>query len=214
MSRRQGRETEGDTDPRTDYDNRAGAHAGDRDEAREDAGVAEAHDRFGGINWGASFFGWLVAIALTVLLSSIIAAVATAIGTNENLTQNQAQRNAGAIGLAAAIALVVVLLIAYYAGGYVAGRMSRFDGGRQGVGVWVIGLLITLIAVAIGAIFGDQYNVMDRVNLPRLPVPTSDATIGGIITGLVVLFGTLLAAIAGGGVGRRYHSKVDRTVYP
>lgn len=199
MSRRHVREnsTDTETETRTDsYDNTG----------------EEAHDRFGGINWGASFFGWLVAIALTVLLSSIVAAVASAISDNANLTQDQAQRNAGAIGIGAAIALVVVLLIAYYAGGYVAGRMSRFDGGRQGLGVWVIGLVLTLVAVAIGWAFGDQYNVMDRVNLPRLPVPTSDATMGGIITGLVILFGTLLTAMLGGRVGRRYHDKVDRVV--
>jgi hypothetical protein len=193
MSRRHVREDSTDTE---NYDNTG----------------EQAHDRFGGINWGASFFGWLVAIALTVLLSSIIAAVASAISDNTNLTQDQAQRNAGAIGIGAAIALVVVLLIAYYAGGYVAGRMSRFDGGRQGVGVWVIGLVLTLVAVAVGWAFGDQYNVMDRVNLPRLPVPTSDATVGGIITGLVILFGTLLTAMLGGRVGHRYHDKVDRVV--
>jgi hypothetical protein len=197
MSRRHVREDSTDTETHTEnYDNTG----------------EQAHDRFGGINWGASFFGWLVAIALTVLLSSIIAAVASAISDNTNLTQDQAQRNAGAIGIGAAIALVVVLLIAYYAGGYVAGRMSRFDGGRQGVGVWVIGLVLTLVAVAVGWAFGDQYNVMDRVNLPRLPVPTSDATVGGIITGLVILFGTLLTAMLGGRVGHRYHDKVDRVV--
>ena len=199
MSRRHVRENSTDTETETRTDSYA--NTGE-----------EAHDRFGGINWGASFFGWLVAIALTVLLSSIVAAVASAISDNANLTQDQAQRNAGAIGIGAAIALVVVLLIAYYAGGYVAGRMSRFDGGRQGVGVWVIGLVLTLVAVAIGWAFGDQYNVMDRVNLPRLPVPTSDATTGGIITGLVILFGTLLTAMLGGRVGRRYHDKVDRVV--
>jgi hypothetical protein len=205
MSRRHVREDSTDT---TDTDSSTGRH----EVARTDSQPEEAHQRFGGINWGASFFGLLVAIALTVLLSSIVAAIASAIGNNANLTQNQAQRNAGAIGIGAAIALVVVLLIAYYAGGYVAGRMSRFDGGRQGVGVWVFGLVMTLVAVALGWIFGDQYNVMDRVNLPRLPVPTSDATTGGIVTGLVILFGTLLTAMLGGRVGRRYHNKVDRAV--
>ena len=29
--------------------------------------------------------------------------------------------------------------------------MSRFDGGRQGIGVWIFGLAITLILAAIGA---------------------------------------------------------------
>lgn len=174
----------------------------------------EAHSRFGGTNWGAVFFGWLVAIAVTVLLSSIVAAVATALGVSTNLTQDQAQRQAGTVSLAAAIAVVCVLVIGYYAGGYVSGRMSRFDGGRQGFGVWILGLLITIIAVVIGAIFGDRYNVLDRVDLPRIPIPTDTATVGGIITGIVILVGTLLAAIVGGKAGRRYHHKVDRVLLP
>ena len=48
------------------------------------------------------------------------------------------------LGLGGAIALLVVLMIAYYAGGYVAGRMSRFDGARQGLGTWAIGLIVTV----------------------------------------------------------------------
>ena len=142
-------------------------------ESREDA-----HEQFGGANWGAAFFGWLVAVGITVLLSSVIAAVATAVESTTSLTMDDAQREAGAIGLGTAIAVLCVMLIAYYTGGYVAGRMSRFDGGRQGVAVWAIGLVVTLIAVAVGAVLGDQYNVMDRVDLPRLPVPDRHRHLG------------------------------------
>ena len=172
-----------------------------------------AHERFGGINWGAAFFGWLVAIAMTVLLSSILGAVATAIGDNINLTQDEAQREAGAIGLGAAIAVVLVMVIAYYAGGYVAGRMSRFDGGRQGLGTWLIGLVVTLVAVAVGWAFGSEYNILDRVDLPRIPIPEDAATLGGVLTGLALLVGSLLAAMTGGKVGHRYHNKVDRAAW-
>ena len=192
-------------------DSRAHARHADHDHTRVDD--AAAREKYGGVNGGAAFFGWLVAIALTVLLSSIVAAIASAVGDNANVTQSQAQREAGAIGLAAAIVLLVVLLIAYYAGGYVAGRMSRFDGARQGVAVWLIGLLVTLLAVGLGVVFGDQYNVMDRVDMPRIPIPTDTATWGGIITGIAVLVGTLLAAVLGGKVGHRYHDKVDRTAW-
>ncbi|KAA1425646.1 hypothetical protein [Nocardioides antri] len=154
-----------------------------------------------------------MAIALTVLLSSILGAIASAIGNANDVTQDQAQREAGAIGLAAAIAVVAVMVIAYFFGGYVAGRMSRFDGARQGLTVWLIGLLVTLVAVGLGVVFGDQYNVMDRVDLPRIPIPTDTATWGGIITGVALLIGTLLAAMAGGKIGHRYHDRVDRAAY-
>ena len=49
-------------------------------------------------------------------------------------------------GIGGGIAVLVVLFLAYLAGGYVAGRMSRFDGARQGLAVWVIGLLVVLRA--------------------------------------------------------------------
>lgn len=192
-------------DTRTDYaERRPTVATADHDEARE---------KFGGLNLGAAFFGWLVAIGFAVILTGIVGAAVAAAGSSVNISQTEAQRQAGTIGLAAGIVLVAVLVIAYYAGGYVAGRMSRFDGGRQGLGVWVIGLLVTILAVIVGVVFGAQYNILDRVNLPRIPVPTDQVTTGGIVTALVLLLGTLLAAMLGGKVGRRYHHRVDRAGY-
>jgi hypothetical protein len=88
--------------------------------------------------------------------------------------------------------------------------MSRFDGARQGVAAWLIGLVVTVLAVVLGWIAGDQYNVLDRVSLPRVPIPKSDFTLGGIIAVLAVLVGTILAAMLGGKVGTNYHRRVDR----
>ena len=177
------------------------------------AGHVEAKDRFGGINWGAAFFGWLVAVGLTILLTGIIGAIVSAVSSSTNITQSEAEREAGTIGIAAGITLLVVLALAYYAGGYVAGRMSRFDGAKQGVAVWVIGLLVTLLAVGLGALFGSEYNIFDRVELPRIPLSTSELSTGGIITALAVLVLSLLAALLGGKVGQRYHNKVDRVAH-
>jgi amino acid transporter len=169
-----------------------------------------AREKFGGINLGAGFFGWLVAIAVAILLTSIVGAIAAAAGSSSDVTQTDAQRQAGTIGIVAAVVLILVLLVAYYTGGYVAGRMSRFDGAKQGLGVWLIGLAVTIIAIVLGAAFGSKYNILDRVSLPRIPVSTDQLSWGGIITALVILVGTLLAAMAGGKVGRRYHKRVDR----
>jgi hypothetical protein len=167
-------------------------------------------EKYGGINWGAGVFGWLVAVGLSILLTGIVGAVAAGIGYNEDVSQSDAERQAGTIGVVAAIVLVVVLMVGYYAGGYVAGRMSRYDGGRQGLGVWLIGLVVTLLALAAGLAFGSEYNVMSRVSLPSLPVSTDTLSLGGIIAALVVLVLTLVAALAGGAVGRRYHTRIDR----
>ncbi|HWJ11725.1 MAG TPA: hypothetical protein VNS46_20255 [Nocardioides sp.] len=192
-----------------------GASALGSDAERRARGIdrESARDEYGGANWGAAFFGWLVAIASAVLLSSIVGAIASGVGATTNFTQEQAQREAGAVSLGAAIAIVLVLALAYYAGGYVAGRMSRFDGGRQGVAVWVIGIVVTILAVVAGAILGSQYNILDRVDLPRIPVPTDAATVGGIVTAVLLVLGTLLAAVVGGKAGQRYHTKIDRATY-
>jgi hypothetical protein len=170
----------------------------------------DAREKFGGTNPGAVFFGWLVAIGLAILLTGVIGAALAAFGSQTSITQSDAERSAGTISIAAAATLLVVLLVAYYFGGYVAGRMSRFDGGRQGLGVWALGLLITLVALGLGALFGSQYNVLDRVDLPRIPISTDDLGVGGIVTAVAVVVLTLVAGVLGGRVGHRYHDRVDR----
>ncbi len=166
-------------------------------------------DEYGGFNIGAAFFGWLVAIGITVLLTALLGAAGAAIGLTE-LTDSEARSGADTISIVGAILLLIVLALGYYAGGYVAGRMSRFDGARQGVGVWVIGLLVTLLVAGLGAIAGSEYNIFSQLNLPRIPIDEGDLATGGIIALAAFLIATLIAAILGGKVGERYHQKVDR----
>jgi hypothetical protein len=197
--------------------NRTGAHPAspptdDRRDERHDVVVEDsaAREKFGGLNVGAGFFGWLVAIAITVLMISVVGAAMAAIGSTTSVTQSDAERSAGTIGMVAGGVLIVVLAVSYFVGGYVAGRMSRYDGARQGLGVWVIGLVVTLVALALGAIFGSQYNILDRVDLPRIPISTDQLGWGGIVTAALVLILTLAGAALGGVVGHRYHDRVDR----
>jgi hypothetical protein len=163
-------------------------------------------DEFGGFNWGAAFFGWLVAIGMGVLLTTLVAAAGTAIG----LTNGASTGDVDTISIIGGALLIVVAAVAYYCGGYVAGRMSRFDGARQGFGVWVFGLIMTLALAAAGAIFGNEYNLLEQLNLPRIPVSTSDLTTGGLIALAAIAVASLLGAIAGGKIGERYHRRVDR----
>ena len=174
-----------------------------------DTARARQREEYGGINWGAAFFGWLVAVGLGSLLAGILAAAGAAIGLTE-VSGTEAEQNAESIGLGGAIALLAVLMIAYYCGGYVAGRMSRFDGARQGFGAWLFGIVVTVLLALAAVILGSEYNVLERLNLPALPVGESTLTTGGAIALAAVLLGTLLAAIVGGKAGERYHRKVDR----
>ena len=175
---------------------------------------ARQREEYGGINWGASFFGWLVAVGVAVLLTGILAAAGAAIGLTETTSDAADSASPETLSAAGAIALIVVLAIAYYCGGYVGGRMSRFDGARQGIGVWAIGLLITLAAAVLAVVAGSEYNVVERANLPRLPIGEETLTTGGAIASVAILLGTLLFAALGGIAGARYHQKVDRAGYP
>ena len=188
------------------------AAAGGTAARREHMHAARERQReeYGGVNWGAAFFGWLVAVGLGSLLVAILAAAGAAVGLTENVSQTDATSNAETLGLGGAIALLVVLMIAYYCGGYVAGRMSRFDGARQGFGAWLFGIAVTILLALAAVILGSEYNVLDQLNLPALPVGDATLTTGGAIALAAVVLGTLLAAVVGGKAGERYHRKVDR----
>jgi hypothetical protein len=171
---------------------------------------AVQRERFGGADGTAIFFGWLSALGLAALLLAVVAAAGTRLGLAEGVTPGDATAHADTIGIVGAAILVAILLLAYYAGGYVAGRMARFDGGRQGFRVWLLGLLATIAAAVAGWVGGSQYNVFQQLHLPRVPVNEGALTTGGIITLAVALLGTLLAAVAGGKAGDRYHARIDQ----
>jgi hypothetical protein len=165
------------------------------------------HERFGGFNIGSAIFGWLVATGISAIIASILAAAGSAIALSK--VDEATSGSLKTIGIVGGILLLITLAIAYYAGGYVAGRMSRFDGARQGFGVWIIGIVITIILAAAGAILGSKYNVLQTLNLPHLPIKGSSFTTGGLITSLLSLLVTLAAALGGGKAGEAYHRRID-----
>ena len=198
-------------DPDRAGDDRVGPDPVARD--RESV-VAREKEEYGGIKFGSAFFGWLTATGTAVILTALAAAAGAAFGLNGTTDAqeavDQASENAETIGIVGGILLLAVLLIAYYAGGYVAGRMSRFSGPKQGIGVWLIGLAVTIVLAVAGALLGAEYNVLSQLNLPRIPIGEGSLTTGGLIALAAIVLGTLLAAVAGGKVGTRYHRKIDR----
>src|SRR5882757_621753 len=203
-----GRSSTGDT--RTAVIDRPTATATAARPATIDEARAVQRERFGGADGTAIFFGWLSALGLAALLMAVVAAAGTRLGFANAVTTGDATGNAATIGIVGGAILVAILLLAYFAGGYVAGRMARFDGGRQGFRVWLLGLLATVAAAVAGWIGGSQYNVLHQLNLPRIPVDEGTIATGAIITLAVALLSTLLAAVAGGKSGERYHRRVDQ----
>ena len=191
----------------TDPDRHRGMGRSDRQQV-----MAAQKAKYGGISWGAAFFGWLSANGMAVILVALLSAGGLAFGLSSTVgSAGQAADSAtSGIGLGAGIALLVALFLAYLAGGYVAGRMARFDGVKQGVAVWVIGLVVVLLLALAGLLFGSQYNVLSRLDLPRIPVDEGTATTAGVMALVAVLVATLVGAVLGGVLGARYHRKIDR----
>lgn len=182
---------------------------------RRDDVVAAQKERFGGIKFGSAFFGWLTAIGLTVILSALATAIGAGVGAaNTNGASdaaNQATENAETIGIVSGIVLAVILFLAYYCGGYVAGRMARFDGAKQGLAVWLWGIIIAIVLAILAAVAGSQFNVLSTLNgVPSIPVDGSLLTASGLIALAIAVLVPLIGAILGGKAGMLFHRKVDQ----
>jgi hypothetical protein len=182
------------------------------DPALRAAVVDRERERYGGIKFGSAFFGWLTAVGVAVLLTALLAATGAALGlgTLGEAVDEAAAENAGTIGIVGAIALLVILFVAYFAGGYVAGRMARFNGMKQGIAVWLWAIVIAIVGAVIAAVAGAQYDILANLNtFPRIPVTEGELTVAGIVTVILVIVASLGGAILGGKTGTRYHRKVD-----
>jgi hypothetical protein len=181
----------------------------DTGEAALRARWARQREEFGGVSWGSAFFGWLVSVGIAAILVGLLSAAGAAFGFSD-VSDAEAEANAETIGIVGALLLLVVFGVAYYFGGYVSGRMSRFDGARQGLAVWGIGVAATILLAAAALLFGEEYNIYERLDLPRIPIDEGALTLGAVVALAAVLLGTPLAAAVGGKAGERFHRKVDR----
>jgi len=191
---------------RNDVPGRASAPAGARvTDVTGDVGVEEARARFGGVDVPATLAGAVAALGSAVLLAGIFAGAGT-FGYQLGLDDATDELTAG--GLVAGLA---TLFLAFLIGGWVAGRVARYDGGRNGLLTAVWFLLLAAATAALGAWAGDKYDVFRNVNLPQWF--DSDALTGAAIgSGVLALAVMLGAGWLGGRWGERYHRRADSLV--
>jgi len=208
--------TGGDSDATTPVGNdRSDTNPAGSDEVRPGPDrhevVARQKDRFGGMKIGSAFFGWLTATGTALLLTALLAAAGTAIGLGNNVAVPDATADTiKTVGIVGGIVLLVITLVAYFCGGYVAGRMARFDGVKQGLGVWLWAIIAAVVVAILSAIAGAKFNILSSLNgFPRIPIGEGTLTTGSIITAIAVALIALLGAILGGRVGMRYHRRID-----
>jgi hypothetical protein len=164
---------------------------------------------FGGrIQWEAVFFGLLAAIGLAaslvaMVLGGLVAAGVTDFGKDAASLVDRMATGGGAIAVA-------ILAVSYLAGGYVAARMARFDGWRQGLGVWLLSMLLILVAAVTAWIAGGDLDPTKSISLPSNPIDEGPLGDGGGVLVAVAALVPLVFALAGGVLGERFHRAVDQ----
>ena len=190
--------------------NQQGGWSSGNDSADPDTDFASVRARekeaFGGLKLGSAFFGWLTAVGAIVILVGIVAAVAAGTDLREVIDGT----TSGQDRIVGIVVLVAVLFVSYYCGGYVAGRMARFNGVRQGIAVWLWSVLIAAAATAAVALTDNDSRVARELDLPSIAFDTNDITQQSLIALAIVLAVTLIGAIVGGLAGMRFHRRVDR----
>jgi hypothetical protein len=179
-----------------------------REERRVDpyAGVAAAHERFGGIDIPATLVGMLTALSTVLILAGLIGAAVGAVGYQTGL-----EADAQDLSTWSLIGGVAVLFVGYLVGGWAAGRIARYDGAKNGfmTGVWT--LLFGGIMAALGAWAGSEYDVFRNVDLPQWF--DSDAfTTAAIVSGIAAILAMFVGGTLGGVWGAFYHRRADRMI--
>lgn len=173
------------------------------DRLAADPGVVEARRHFGGLDLLATLAGLLATIGTLVLLGGLVGA-AGSIGYELSGGREDPSVPALAAGLA-------VLLVAFFTGGWVAGRVARYDGGRNGF-ISALEFLVLAAALAgLGAWLGERYDVFSRLELPQW-FSGDDLGTKAIISAIVGAAVALLAGWLGGTIGARYHRRADAVV--
>jgi hypothetical protein len=174
--------------------------------------VSRERDAFGGMKFGSCFFGWLTASGTAVLLVAVAAGVGAALGLTQNVdVTDPATAQTESIGFLSGLVVVAIIFVSYLAGGYVAGRMARFNGLKQGFGVWLWAVIIAILVAVAGWLAGARFDIFAQLNsFPRLPLNEGTLTTAGVIVALGVVAVSLAGALLGGLAGMRYHRRVDR----
>jgi hypothetical protein len=180
-------------------------------EERED----RLRDMYGGVDWLASFLGFVFAIVAGLIFSLVAGLVLAPLGLSLNLGEGEI----GAAAITGLVLVAILVFLTYFFGGYVAGRLARFDGGRNGAMLLLWTGVAVLVLALVNAVLSSFLPSGIVEGIDNLVQNNVLSTIGGLsqlgIVGIVVLVAALLVALVGGflggRLGGRYHAEIDRT---
>jgi membrane protease YdiL (CAAX protease family) len=210
------RRTGEEVDPETRVIRTPGTSGAPEDEAMLYTREERLREVYGGVDWLGSFIGCIFAVVCGAVLLLLLSGIVLAPLSFTLDLQGQE------IGTAAIVGLVIVglsLFLAYFAGGYVAVRLVRFDGGRNGAAtvVWsillgvIFGVFSFLLAGFLpGGISESLESFRESSVLPSVNSLVELGLLGaGIAVGALLLM--LLGGFLGGSLGTRYHTRIDQT---
>ena len=180
-------------------------------EERED----RLRDMYGGVDWLASFLGFVFALIAGSFFSLVAGLVLAPLGVSMELTGAEL----GPAAITGLVLVAILVFLTYFFGGYVAGRLARFDGGRNGAMLLLWTGVTVLVFALINAVLSGFLPEGISENIDNLIQNNLLSTIGGLsglgIAGVLIFVGALLVALLGGflggRLGSRYHAEIDRT---
>ncbi|MBT8213287.1 MAG: hypothetical protein KJN71_09085, partial [Acidimicrobiia bacterium] len=165
--------------------------------------------RYGGGDIPATLGGLLAAIGTFVVLGGLITAGAGNIAYQVGVLDIDG--NVEELSIAGAVASIVVLFVSFFVGGWVASRMARIDGARNGI---IVALWMTVLVVVFGAAgiwAGAEYNILSRLDLPDWVShwDNSEVTTATSVLASIAALVTYAGGYLGGLVGDIYNTRAN-----
>lgn len=173
-------------------------------------------DIYGGVDWLASFAGFIFTLLFSALLGAGAALLLLApLGLQESLASGRLTSNT----ITGFTVVAAVAFFSFLFGGYLSGRMARYDGGRNGAMVLLWLILVAALLLVLSGVLGQVISGTITGNLVgeilNFGTTTTEQLRALGVSGAVLAGGVALAALLGGmlggRMGSRYHREIDYT---
>ncbi|MEX0864134.1 MAG: hypothetical protein WD269_04575 [Acidimicrobiia bacterium] len=164
-------------------------------------------ESFGGLDTPAALGGLFAALGMLAFVGALIAATSIPIQLNAfDVEGNREQLGWAGIAIGA-----LVVFASFFFGGWVAGRVARFNGVMNGAGVGLWMVLLMAVSATAGVFIEERYNILQSAALPDWfsQISGDDVARLAIAAGILGLLAIFAGAMLGGAVGGNYNRKVD-----
>jgi hypothetical protein len=161
---------------------------------------------FGRFSFISVLAGVLVAYGGLAVLLAAAYGITQAGGVAATLSFDDLAR----LSVGSATVIVAATLVSYLFGGYVAGRMARRAGLRNGFGVFVLALLLLAALGALLAVRDGSDQVAASLRDAGIPTTLDGWSQISSWAGMGSLLAMLFGAVLGGKLGERWHTKLTR----